>query len=78
MDQFIEKNDLDFLESINNGNINKPTMYYHKNKIVRQMFWERLNVLVKFIQTNNKFRKKKYLDSGGESGFFSTNIVINF
>jgi len=70
MDQFIEKIDLSFLELIHNDNINTPTMYYHKNKIVRQMFWERLNVLAKFIQTNNKFRKKKCLDFGGGSGVF--------
>ena len=70
MRQFVEKVDLNFLESIHNGNINTPTMYYHKNKIVRQMFWERLNVLAKFIQTNNKLRKNKCLDFGGGSGVF--------
>lgn len=70
MQKYISKIDAEFLKEINTNYIYTPTMYFHNNPAVRWLFWERLNVISKFIQMNQNMRKKTCIDFGGGSGVF--------
>ena len=70
MKNYFKKIDIQYLKSIHNGNINTPTMYFHPNVAVQNVFWDRLNVITKFIIENKKMSRKKCLDFGGGSGVF--------
>ena len=70
MKNYMKRIDIEYLKSIHNGNINTPTMYYNPIKIVREIFWNRLNILTKFIEENNNIKKNRCLDFGGGSGVF--------
>ena len=70
MKKYIKSISNDYLQSIHTGNMNIPTMYFHKNKLTRDVFWERLNQISKFIKNNTKMNKNRCLDFGGGSGVF--------
>ncbi len=78
MQRYIEKIDIDFLKNIHTGYYHTPTMYFHHNMFVRWLFWERLNVISKFIQKNEKMKKKRCIDFGGGSGIFLPTLSKQF
>jgi len=70
MQKYIEKVSMEFLENIHTGYYHTPIMYFHNNIGVRWLFWERLNIISKFIQNNKYMNKSKCIDFGGGSGIF--------
>jgi len=70
MQKYIEKVSVDFLKNIHTGYYHTPIMYFHNNVGVRWLFWERLNIISKFIQKNKNMKKRRCIDFGGGSGIF--------
>ena len=70
MQKYINKVSMEFLQNIHTGYYHTPIMYFHNNVGVRWLFWERLNVISKFIHNNKNMKKKKCIDFGGGSGIF--------
>ncbi len=70
MQKYIQKINIKFLQNIHTGYYHTPIMYFHKNFGVRWLFWERLNIISKFIYNNKDMKKRKCIDFGGGSGIF--------
>lgn len=78
MQKYIKKINKDFLNNIHNGYYHTPIMYFHQNLGVRWLFWERLNIISKFIQKNEKMKKHRCIDFGGGSGIFLPTLAKLF
>ncbi len=59
----------EYLKSIYTDNHNIPDVYFHPNALVRWLYWERLNQMVKMLNTRT-LRRSLCLDFGGGSGVF--------
>jgi predicted RNA methylase len=70
MQDYIKKIDYQFLKDSYLGNYRTPDIYFHGNSLVRWLFWERLNVISKFIDKNKDMKKRRCIDFGGGNGVF--------
>ena len=66
----------DFLSGIHKVEYQTPNMYFYNNPMIRWYFWERLNVIVKYINSNYSMMKGGGLDFERGSVFLSTLLLM--
>jgi len=66
-----------FLRSIATGNIQTPSLYYHSNFLLREIFWLRLRV-INFQMSRLGLKGGRCLDFGGGSGVFLPTLSQRF
>jgi len=78
MSKGVVKINHDFLSGIHKGESHTPNMYFHNNPMVRWIFWERLNVIANYINSNHSMKKGRCIDFGGGSGVFLPTLSLIF
>jgi hypothetical protein len=76
MSKGILRIDRNFLSKIHQEESLTPNMYFFNNPMFRWFFWERLNVIVNYINSNYSMKKARCEDFEGCSSTFLMSLLL--
>ena len=68
----------DFLRTIHSGSKNIPTLYFHSNPLVRELFYKRLEIIFRLLSGDSKIQNQIVCDFGGGGGVFLPTLSKSF
>jgi len=68
----------DFLQSIHSGSRNIPTLYFHPNSLVRELFYKRLETICELMPDDSEKQNQIICDFGGGGGVFLPTLSKSF